>query len=94
MSDFKIPKPIDIGKYPMYFDGYMCGCDCSNQPKEKTDCFFYEEVKDMGAHIPTCNYHHKLGYCPCDGCMKYIKHIDVSNGVRKYVDEYPYAGGR
>lgn len=32
------------------------------KPKHKTDCYFYEEVQDMAAHIPTCNYHGKLGY--------------------------------
>lgn len=63
----------------------MCGC--SFRPKRKEDCFFYEEVQDMSAHIPTCNYHHKLGYCPCEECDKYIKYSDVIKGVREYVNK-------
>ncbi len=79
-----IPKPNFVSSYPIPF----CGCSCFNQPKERnTDCYFYEDVQDMGAHIPTCNYHKQLGYCPCENCKKYIKYSDVSKVVRKYVDK-------
>lgn len=37
----------------------------------KKDCYFYDEEPDMGAHIPICNYHGKLGYCPCERCEKF-----------------------
>lgn len=55
-------------------------------PKHKTDCYFYEEVVDMGGHIPTCGYYAELGYCPCEKCSKYISNKDVSSKVREFVD--------
>lgn len=56
------------------------------RPKRKTDCYFYEEVQDMAAHIPTCNYHGKLGYCKCEDCPKYITRKEVFEMVKKKVD--------
>lgn len=83
-----IPKPIEATQYaPCSITPFFGTCGCFNQPKEKTDCYFYEEVQDMGAHIPTCGYHHKLGYCPCEECKKYIHSGDVLKGVRDYVDK-------
>ena len=52
----------------------------------KEDCYFYNEVQDMSAHIPTCEYHHKLGHCPCDKCDKYIPKSDVYKIVKERVD--------
>ena len=56
------------------------------RPKRKTDCYFYEEVQDMAAHIPTCNYHGKLGYCKCEDCHKYISSKEVFRIVKEKVD--------
>lgn len=56
------------------------------RPERKTDCYFYEEVQDMAAHIPTCNYHGQLGYCPCKDCPKYISRKEVLGMVKKKVD--------
>ena len=82
----EIPKPNFTSQYPIFSNGF-CGCFNQAKPKEKTDCYFYTEVKDMGAHISTCNYHQKLGYCPCTDCKKYIKSSSVFEIVKKYVDE-------
>ena len=57
------------------------------RPKRKTDCYFYEEVQDMAAHIPTCNYHGELGYCPCENCHKYISRREVFEMVKEKVDK-------
>lgn len=69
---------------------YHPQCMCmmgSLEPKHKTDCYFYEEVVDMGGHIPTCGYYAELGYCPCEKCSKYISNKDVSSKVREFVDK-------
>lgn len=81
-----IPKPNFTSQYPIFSNGF-CGCFNQTKTKEKTDCYFYTEVQDMGAHITTCGYHHKLGYCPCEDCKKYIHSGDVLEGVREYVDK-------
>jgi len=48
----------------------------------KRRCAYYEEVQDMGAHIPTCNFYNRLGYCPCDSCHSYVdKYKELSNVV-------------
>lgn len=57
------------------------------KPKHKTDCYFYEEVQDMAAYIPTCNYYKQLGKCPCENCKKYISGSNVLKIVRKMVDK-------
>lgn len=57
------------------------------RPERKTDCYFYEEVQDMAAHIPTCSYHGKLGYCPCENCPKYIPSKEVFGMVKEKVDK-------
>lgn len=55
--------------------------------KQNEDCYYYNDVRDMGATIPTCDYYHKLGYCPCEGCRIYIQNKMVSRIVRQYIDE-------
>lgn len=70
--------------YKTYENFINCGCSCSH---EKTNCYFYESVQDMGAHIPTCNYYGKLGYCPCKNCEKFISEKDVYNKIKNYVDK-------
>lgn len=51
----------------------LCGCGLESTPKYKEDCYFFHKEKDMGATIPTCDYHSKgLGFCPCENCKKYI----------------------
>lgn len=38
----------------------------------KTDCYFYVEDIDMGAHIPWCTYHHQIiSSGECAVCDKY-----------------------
>lgn len=81
-----IPKPNFTSQYPIFSNGF-CGCFNQTKPKEKTDCYFYTEVQDMGAHIPTCNYHHKLGHCPCDNCEKYIKKSDADEIIKRHVNK-------
>lgn len=56
------------------------------KPEHKRDCYFYEEVRDMVAHIHTCNYHGKLGYCKCKDCPKYISGKEVFKMVKEKVD--------
>ena len=52
--------------------------------KYKDDCYYYEEVQDMGARIPCCTKHkYELGVCPCDICKEYISKADA----RKIIDQ-------
>lgn len=75
-----MPYNVDIART------IQCGCDAiRNQYKE--DCYFYIEVKDMAANIPTCDYYTQLGYCPCNECKKYVKRSEVYKIVRKFADE-------
>ena len=53
--------------------------------EHKEGCYFYNEVQDMSAHIPTCEYYHKFGYCPCDKCDKYFSKSDVYKLVKERV---------
>ena len=39
----------------------------------------------MSAHIPTCEYYHKFGYCPCGKCDKYFSKSDVYKLVKERV---------
>lgn len=77
-----IPKPTYVNYN--FFNNY-CGC-FKQEPEYKTDCYFFADVQDMGAHIPTCNYNNQLGYCPCENCKKYIKQSEVFQEVKQKVD--------
>lgn len=52
----------------------------------KEDCYYYCEVQDMQARIPTCNYHGVLGYCPCEGCNKYVSGLLISKIAKTISD--------
>jgi hypothetical protein len=58
-------------------------------PKEvhKESCYFYNSVKDMGGNIPTCDYYGKLGYCPCNECVKFVDKSEVFDIVKKIADK-------
>lgn len=53
-------------------------------PKEKDDCYYYTEVQEMNARIPTCDYYEKLEYCPCENCKIYIKQKTVKEIVKQH----------
>lgn len=83
------PEPTYPITYPVYnsfaLPWMLCGCQKSLY---KTDCYFYAEERQMGGIILTCSYHNKgLGYCPCEGCKKYISKSDVSNIIKETVDK-------
>lgn len=53
---------------------------------KNTDCYFYFEQADMGAHIPCCFYkEYGLGECPCDDCTNYMPQSKVSEIVRAFI---------
>lgn len=66
-----------------------CGCGLDfNQPKYKEDCYFYGETKDMGATIRYCALSEiKWGYCPCEGCDKYLSNIEANMIIRKCIEK-------
>lgn len=53
---------------------------------EKTDCFFKRELQDMGARIPMCTYHDKIGNCPCSNCDVYIENKVAFEMIKNFVD--------
>ena len=53
---------------------------------QKNNCYFYSEHQEMSANIPTCTYHDKIGYCPCDNCCKFIHKEVVRKSVIKLVN--------
>lgn len=84
----ELNREIQKPQYKSCFPTYACGCGCFNQPKEKEDCYFYHGEYHMGGTIPTCNYYEKLGYCPCEGCNKYVPRKEVSRRVFQAVKDY------
>ena len=56
-------------------NGYSAG-------RHNEDCYWFDSVQDRGAHIPTCDYFGRLGYCPCDNCDKYITNRTISKIVK------------
>ena len=49
----------------------------------KIDCYWYYEIHDMNARVPTCRYDREYGKCPCDKtCRHYISKEDVDNFIR------------
>lgn len=89
MKDIEsIFEKIKVSPYSVGSVISFCGCNMPISNNEfRKDCYFYYEEPDMGAHIPTCNYYEKLGYCPCDGCKKFYKKSDVFSLIKKAVDE-------
>lgn len=53
---------------------------------KKRDCYYYEEVQDMGAHIPTCKLL-DFGVTRCPGCKKYISRDDVDKRVMSIIEK-------
>ena len=54
----------------------------------KTDCYFYHEEPDMGAHIPCCNYKNfGYGICPCKECEHYLSKTDAYRLIKMFVDK-------
>ncbi len=51
----------------------------------KEDCYNYQEIQDMGAHIPTCKLEHILGKCPCKGCDKFVSKEEIRSVVNVYL---------
>ena len=54
---------------------------------KNTDCYFYFEHYDMGAHISCCTFkEYPLGKCPCDDCTNYVPQSKVSQIVMEYLE--------
>ena len=53
----------------------------------REECYNYQEIQDMGAHIPTCRLEHMLGECPCKGCTKFVSKDEIRKVVNQYLNE-------
>ena len=75
---------IEMGKF---ISANPNGC-VNVENYKKTDCYFFFEHYDMGAHIPCCTYaDNGLGVCPCDNCNNYVPQSKVSEIVREYLKQ-------
>lgn len=45
-ANCEVPEPSSYVPQPQF-----CSCDIDDR---KRDCYWYDEVQDMGAHIPIC----------------------------------------
>ncbi len=83
-----IPKPsVNVPKYRSFVEG-GCYCRTRNAPTHKEDCFFFENVQDMGAKIPTCSYYSQgFGFCPCENCEKYISNSTAYHIIKAKVEK-------
>ena len=89
-QDKKINIPIPNAGAPKYRSFAECGYGCGirTAPIHKEDCFFFENVQDMGSRIPTCSYHSQgLGFCPCESCEKYISNSTAYNIIKAEVEK-------
>lgn len=54
---------------------------------KKDECFFFKEVQDMQARIPSCSYDKKLG-CVCNPyCKHYISKVTAYELIKSIVDK-------
>jgi hypothetical protein len=56
-------------------------------PAKINDCYFYYEEPAMGAHIPICRLHFKLGCCQCENCKDYVSEAEAYKKVISYFNE-------
>ena len=76
-----------------YFENF-CKCapnyGCNfNEPKTyKQDCYFYEEMQDMNAHIPYCSYYDNMEPNDCnEQCKYYISKSNVFKLIKDKMEE-------
>lgn len=56
----------------------------------RTDCYWYESVQDMSAHIDCCNLDDDLYACPCTmDCEYFIGKKEVDRIIGEYVGKLP-----
>jgi hypothetical protein len=56
----------------------------------KTDCYFYNEDRDMGAIISTCSYDPNnwiWGECKCFNCQNYLSKKEANKIIRNYFNK-------
>lgn len=51
------------------------------------ECYFYVDVQDMGAYIPTCRKQDCLGVCPCDNCKSFLPMSKADKIIKSYLDK-------
>lgn len=80
--------PTPSNDVPMPYFANCCGVTCGMNARN-TDCFYYNEFQDMGAHIPACTYGHecRLDNFSCSGCSHYITKTQARELVDKAVRE-------
>lgn len=76
---------FDIKKSEYIPGSFVFGCGCNDRNEFREDCYNYQEIRDMGAHIPTCRLESKLGMCSCEGCRKFVSKEEIQNVIHKYL---------
>jgi len=50
----------------------------------RINCYWYHEIQDMNAKVPTCMYYGEYDKCPCSAmCKYYISKLDVDSIIRE-----------
>ena len=75
-ANCEVPKPSSYVPQPC-----LCSCDIDNR---KRDCYWYDEVQEMGAHIPICG---KKEAVKCKKCKYYLSKSEANKIINKYFGE-------
>lgn len=72
----EVPKPSSYVPQP-----YLCSCDIDDR---KRDCYWYDEVQEMGAHIPICG---KRDAVKCKNCKCYLSKSEADKIINKFFSD-------
>lgn len=59
----------------------FCSCDIDDR---KRDCYWYDEVQEMGVHIPICG---KRDAVKCKDCKYYLNKSETNKMINKHFEE-------
>lgn len=75
-ANCEVPKPSSYVPQP-------CLCSCGIDDR-KRDCYWYDEVQEMGVHIPICG---KRGTLKCKDCKYYLSKSETNKIVNKIFND-------
>lgn len=71
-ANCEVPKPSSY-----VLQSCFCSCDIDDC---KRDCYWYDEVQEMGAHIPICG---KRDSVECRNCKYYLSKSEANKIINK-----------
>ena len=79
-SNTSIPMPAYTVPSPSHFN--MCSIEIRN-----TDCYYYDTIQDMGAHIPICKNSHCSDLPVCDNCKYYLDKSETDKIIESWCSD-------